>query len=686
MKTVISIILLLIISFLSAYSQEFDYSKYGEEMPIFKSLNIGPCMDAAIHKDRLFVIGHRTFYVFDIKDPKNPIVIDSISNLGNVRQLEIQEGYAYITSREDGMFVVSINDVHNMTIVAHYDSVELATGLHISGKIGAITNRIYGIELVDISNPKRPKHISSTLTDEAQSLFIHKNYVFVGDWVARKLIILDISQPNHPKKVSDVQLDGYGDGIFIQGDLCFVATGHHGAGLVEKVPTDPAWGAGHGLEIIDISNMKAPKRRSMVKFPKYYQRSPDWWDVQAVGNYAFVGDTKAGLFIVDTKNRDNPQFKGHVKLPRTVFRGEAMNDPVNGFAVGKQTLYIAGSTGLHLVDASYLPQTATVKVETSNVIPPINNSNNKSRSTYHTGTQIYSVCLDSLMGAAYVAAGSGGVHEVKLSPAITGKQLIKTESVVYDVQLENGKLFVAEGKGGLSVWEISKDEKPKFLSRYFGKEGGVYQVVIDHQSKRAALHVGTNTLDIIDIANPLSIKRLFTDVNQGTMYRFPISKQIEPSGIIGCLWLVDCYTYDIRSISENPNKQKVLLPLGASNPSLGPINGFTFLPKGLIATYGGELIIKQSSTDNLRHSRLVNSTAPLSGKVTLLNSTLYATDRREGKVSAVDISDLNRPKLLWKNQLKGHPGYAVEYEDMVIVPAGYGGLQFFNKQNGTPLF
>ncbi len=682
------IFFVLVFNSLPAYTQDFDYSDYGEEMAILKSLNIGPCIDAAIHKDRLFVIGHRTLYVFDIKEPGNPIVIDSIGNLGNVRQMEIQDGYAYITSREDGMFVIDISDVRNMTVAAHYDSVELATGIHLSGTIGAIANRIYGIELLDISNPRQPRHISSALTGEAQSLFIHKKHVFVGDWATGKLVIFDIAQPGTPKKVSDFQLEGYGDGVFVRGDLCFVATGHHGTDMIEKTPDDPAWGAGHGLEIIDITNPETPKRRSKLKFPSYYMRSPDWWDVQAVGNYVFVGDTKAGLFVVNASDPDNPQFRGYVKLPETVWREEKINDPVNGFAVGIRTLYIAGNTGLHVVDASYLPEAAALDPEKMNVVSKTTILNDKSHSAYDTGTQIYSLSLDSLTASVYLAAGSGGVHQVTLYPTITGRQLIKTASPVYDVQIENGKIFVAEGKGGLSVWELNSEDNPKLISRYLPPEGGVYQVVIDKKSQRAALHVGGITLDITDLSNPYEIKRIFTDRNQGLMYRFPITKQPDPSGTIGSQWLGDCYSYNISSIQEKPNKQKELLPLGASNSSLGPINGFTFSDNGLIATYQDGLLIRQThnKADTLIQRRLVNSSAPLNGKPTRFNSTLYITDRREGEVSAVDISDLNHPRLLWKKQTKGHPGYALEYRDMVIVPAGYGGLQLFNKHNGAPVF
>lgn len=202
------------------------------------------------------------------------------------------------------------------------------------------------------------------------------------------------------------------------------------------------------------------------------------------------------------------------------------------------------------------------------------------------------------------------------------------------------------------------------------------------------MHVGTNMMDIIDIVNPAAIKRVYSDRNRGTKYRFPITKQVDPSGLIGGLWPVDCYTYSIATGPKKHNKQKVLLPLGASNPSLGPINGFTFLNNGLIGTYNNGLLIKQlqNKADTPIQKRLANSSEPLRGKLTRYNATLYTINRRECEVSALDISDLNSPKLLWKNQLKGHPGYAVEYRDMVIVPAGYGGLQLFNKQNGAPIF
>ena len=64
----------------------------------------------------------------------------------------------------------------------------------------------------------------------------------------------------------------------------------------------------------------------------------------------------------------------------------------------------------------------------------------------------------------------------------------------------------------------------------------------------------------------------------------------------------------------------------------------------------------------------------LSGKPSIYGSRLYVSNRFWGKVSVVDISRPEKPKLLRSFQLDGNPGIAVEHNNMLIIPGGYQGL------------
>ncbi|UKI30229.1 MAG: hypothetical protein L6W00_19980 [Lentisphaeria bacterium] len=109
---------------------------------------------------------------------------------------------------------------------------------------------------------------------------------------AAKLAIADISNPHRPKVIGSGRLDGFGDGVWVHGNYCYAATGHH----ARSGPKAERFGRGHGLEIFDISNPAKPRRVGGVKFPKFYEVGNDFWMVRSDGRTAFVGDTHNGFF------------------------------------------------------------------------------------------------------------------------------------------------------------------------------------------------------------------------------------------------------------------------------------------------------------------------------------------------------------------------------------------------------
>jgi hypothetical protein len=227
-----------------------------KEMKLIRDMEIGPCSDAAVSRGVLFVIGGGKIYSFDISSPLQPVLMGSLSGLGNVRQIEVEDGFAFITSREEGMFIVDVSDPSRLTLASHYDTLELGTGVAVHGSLVAVANRQYGVELIDVSDKTRPRFLGAVRTGEAQSVFLRDTLLFAGNWAERKVTICNVADPVNPKIVSEMPLEGYGDGMFVRGNLCFAATGHHAPGIKNtRDPKEPSFGKGHGFEIFDISNL-----------------------------------------------------------------------------------------------------------------------------------------------------------------------------------------------------------------------------------------------------------------------------------------------------------------------------------------------------------------------------------------------------------------------------------------------
>jgi hypothetical protein len=200
---------------------------YGRELPIVRDLGIGPTMAARVAGKTLYSIGRGKLRVFDVRDPADPQPLGSLDGLGNTRQIEVEDQVAYITSREDGVFIVDVGNPREPRLLCHYDPIEVATGIDVSGDVMFVACRSHGVELVDVSNPQEPQHLGTARTGEAQSVDVSNGYAYVGVWGSSELVVVDVRNPRKPEITARCPLDGYGDGVAVRGEHVYVATGHH---------------------------------------------------------------------------------------------------------------------------------------------------------------------------------------------------------------------------------------------------------------------------------------------------------------------------------------------------------------------------------------------------------------------------------------------------------------------------
>ncbi len=304
-----------------------------------ESLGMGPAMDVQYYRGKVYAIGEGSLRWYDTRVAASETAVQrTVNGLGHVRQLCVQDDIAYVTVREDGLFVV---DVVRQQVLAHYDTIELATGIAVAGNVAFVACRTAGVELVDVSQPQSPRHLSTIRTGEAQSLCVQGSVLYAGVWGAGELVICDVADCYAPTVLARAKLKGYGDGVAVRGDYAFVATGHHRKGQEAARPEDPGYGQGHGLEILDVSDPGHPVAVSRVEFPQLYRLGMDMWDVRVAGDRAYVADTYNGVFVVDISQLQAPRVVARYQLPFVERRADP--SPAAGVSVGDGCVYVAGA-------------------------------------------------------------------------------------------------------------------------------------------------------------------------------------------------------------------------------------------------------------------------------------------------------------------------------------------------------
>ena len=658
-----------------SYTDETDVSE--TFLPIVGDAGIGPTIDVTVDGDLAYAIGRGVLRVLDVSQPLKPQVLGQLSGLGNTRQLVARQGIVYVGSREDGVFVIDATDPARPRLLTRYDSVEFATGVGISGDVLFLACRHYGVELVDVSMPDKPVHLSTVRTGEAQSVSIRNGFLYAGVWGTSEVVAVDVRNPRRPQITARVPLDGYGDGLDVSGEYLYAATGHHGRAK-HREPGDPGFGRGHGLEVLDISDPAHPTFVSRVKFPPFYKLGNDMWGVTVVDGLAFVADTHNGMFLVDVADARHPRVIGRCLLPRV--EGSEQPSFVGSLALVDDYVYVAGGwSDLHVVAAPKMARAVTKELDTPPVIPQEQPEKQDDRyRLYQTDGQVHAV--DFLDDKAVVACGDSGVHLLQLRPAIKKLATLSTQGFATDVSVQGRQVFVAEGAGGLSIWEISQQDTPTCKGRHLAKRGAVKQVEVPPPGRYAIVQVGGSTFQIIDVGSPATPKPVLSDNRLGLLYGDQLMRGLVDNCYTAAFWHVSgIHWYDL----SNEEAESAPSYSGDNHPErFGASNGLVAHGERTLVTTrrGGYVLLDRQERRpfaeltfqpvGTRHQNL--------GKPTIFDGQLYAADRATGLVTIADVSDPKQPKLIEQFVTPGHPGRIHVCQGIMVIPDGNHGLMVFD--------
>lgn len=636
-----------------------------------------------------------------------PVLVSTLANLGNTRQIEVSseavEGriIAGITARECGVYIVDVTVPEKPFICYHYNSIEYGTGITFAKNYMAVGCRSFGVELVDVSTPEKPRHISSVRAGEVQSVVISDNLLYTGSWAERKITIIDISNANNPKIISEVPLEGRADGLYVNDGILYAAFGQHRKPATGRDPKEDGYAKGNGFAIWDIKNPIEPKQLSYTIFPyKYYCCNYDMWDITICGHYAVIAHTFNGVWIYDIKDLKNP-----VLVDQTAFKNNtplcdilSWNDrtlnvtpmifpfdphttsyaPVTGIAVGNGKLYISlEHQNLHIAEAEYFSEPAKqTKLNVSEIGENYYDrglKNDKNIRIAKTDGQAHAVVSHN--GYIYVACGNGGIGVYDSN--LMHLNQFKIDDIAMDIRQQDGYIFVASGNSGISIYqpegtdlkEISNlSIDGKFCAQAVPTENGRFLIV----------HTGDQSFTIVDISDKTSPKISLTEHNN---YGLVYHRQITLEGICGKYYGF-FWNGNITKWFDLSGSVPVETEYHKDKKSLSFFDGITGLnePYQALAMANGGYVIADIREDKSFADYEAHRIGDLwlHGKPIVKDNILYISDRINGYVTICDISDINSPKLLFREYFAGYPDIPCPVQDGVIVPLGHQGIAKIN--------
>jgi hypothetical protein len=265
-------------------------------------------LDAEYRNDTVFVVGVSGFNIVDVSDPIDPIGLGIFTPEGHpyVRfyHVAVGDGIAYGFGREDGIFIISFEGDGQPELVGVYqhNNVAFEDGLIRGDMLFATAHRngVYILNIGENGELDRLFIVSSEL-ENAIALALKDDFLFVADGVGG-IVVYDISVPQTPVFVSQINTTGAAQDIDFSDDNAIVAVG------------------GLGVDIIDFSNVANPEFISNIT------GNGSAFNLSVENGFAYVARWET-VEVIDVSDPQNPVLAGWEDT-RTRAMGLAVNDSI----------------------------------------------------------------------------------------------------------------------------------------------------------------------------------------------------------------------------------------------------------------------------------------------------------------------------------------------------------------------
>ncbi len=534
----------------------------------------------------LFVVSSSAVHIVNISDPLHPEIIGAIDSIQNPADVEIGAGRAYIAN----WAVLSIFDItvpeHPKAVgnaelggyspwmsrisgarVAVVDSGGISFGnlaqaginvggrLDISGDARAISfadRRLYVAEwpgvlrILDVSNPQQPKRIGQ-IPATGSGFVIRNGRAFVGE-TPNGLAIFDVTEPSQPRKLGSSRS---GDefvsnfGIVLRDSAAYMAMGSIGIDVIDvgdevspnRVARVSTGGSAAGLVISGNHLVVADGNSGLAIFdlansfhPQLVRRVPvtgGAWFVQAEDSRLYVQAAQWGIEIFDARDINNVVRLG----------GEPVAYPGNGYSVSGDYLFI-GFWG-------YAPQLYDVATPASPALVA-------------EGNRAFTTVSAALHGhLAFAGTFGSGVRIMEIDLPGADPQAVSFEVVTERTLAEGAFQISASVSSGLPV-SFSIVSGPGSLAGTTVTPTGLGEIIIEaRQAGDARFQPATQSRKV----------RIVSKLSQNIAFA-PISAQRLNSGPVPLI---------ARSDRDLPVSFQVI-----SGPATAAGNALTLLDRGLV--------------------------------------------------------------------------------------------------------
>lgn len=510
------------------------------------------------------------FYVADISDPANPVMVGHISIPGNplIWNSDYQNNYAYLAAGSSGLKVIDFSNPANPSIAGTYGGT--VNGLCVRDSLAYVISTTPGFRILNIKNPGTITPAGScNLPGNPNRVMVAGNYAYVANSTSDQggINVIDILDPSLPVLVATYP--GFQTYLAGGGDVLGATGGTEGclildisdplqpldafewplAGFLYQLTVDGNYGytGSNGFRVFDLSDKTKPEQIGYdptpgslvaisdtlaIYIPKsmtannpvnvmnisnpvqpekigQYMAPVMTVDLALKGNYAFVGCWWDGFRVIDFSNPQSPVLKAH-KLGW-----------FSGAIPGVDYCYVQALDiyGDYLFLVDYLPfeNEDTKGLYIFNISDP----ENPEFISRYAGLTSAGQDLRAIGDYVYVADGNGGMEVINVSdpslPYTVGYCSLPDGATGIDVSWPF--IFVSDYiLGGVQVIDATVPELP-FVTAYYAPSG-VFAEGVTVDKNYAFVGDGVSGFQIYDLLTATGIDNT-SSLNISNLSVFP---------------------------------------------------------------------------------------------------------------------------------------------------------------------
>ena len=609
--------------------------------------------------------------LLDATDPTSLQELSRIAISGGISAIAVKNDLVYITSGYRGFRILDISDRFSPQEIGFLAIQSEAKALSVSEKVAYIANSDTravdrGVWVVDVSDPTNPTRLGYFDTPgNAASVvaFGHKLFIFEDSLPSSfpdGYRIMDMSEPAQPRTLGFFEMpdnDNWANGATAIGAHDFAFTTSYNRGVFT----------------VDISDPAAPR-------PVGFFASPSQASGLAIQDeLLFVASQHAGLWILHYSLDVPPPIPTPTPMPTATYLPTFTPTPLPT-TVATQTA-VPTATATPNVDIT--PATATPTSTPLNV-QPLSQLGGPGQALAQQGTQLY-------VGIGYALA------VLDVSDISRPKRLgaILLPEMVEDIALSGTYVYVANGTGGLRVFDVSEPTAPVEIE-VFQQNGAVSTVRLSGQYALASVN---KAIYILDRSNPQQLvqvsridlsgkvvdiyinePRIYIAAENAGLYIFDISSpnapievgHIDTQGTAQALDVQASFAY----VADGKAGLQIIDIVEPANPTL---QGAYRIESAYDIMLLGQVAYIATGVNGLKAINVANPLLPFEVgegydtpgsilEIALAGSNLYAMDKDCG-VNTLDLSIPTVPKLAGTYDSPGIVQSMTMYADKLYLPS-----------------